>query len=118
MTALERMELLDKACELLGTADQLISSRMDGDGSKKCLIINLPFVYGMYFGVLGAKKLIDGEPVGNTELDFVNTMAANYAVVLDSLGVVPFEPYEQAMARLEAEGISFNDPFAKGDDAS
>lgn len=122
MTAQERMQLLEKACELLGMADQLISYREDKeDGTRECLVLDLPFVYGMFFGVLGAKKLIDGDPVGNTELDFVNIMAANYALVLDGLGVVPFEPYEQARARLEAAGISINKwPEAEqpGDDAS
>ena len=121
MTAQERMQLLEKACELLGTADQLISYREDKEnGTRECLVLDLP-VCGLFFGVLGTKKLIDGEPVGNTELEFINIMAANYAFMLDRLGVVRFEPHEQVMARLEAEGIVLNEMPATeqpGDDAS
>lgn len=121
MTAQERMQLLEKACELLNTADHLVISREDESGTKEALILDLPFVCGLFFGVLGTKKLIDGEPVGNTELEFINIMAANYAFMLDRLGVVRFEPHEQVMARLEAEGIVLNEMPATeqpGDDAS
>jgi hypothetical protein len=115
------MQLLEKACELLNTAEHLVSSREDENGTKEALVLDLPFVCGLFFGVLGTKKLIDGEPVGNTELEFINIMAANYAFMLDRLGVVRFEPHEQVMARLEAEGIVLNEMPATeqpGDDAS
>ena len=120
MTEQERMQLLDKACDVLSTADQIISYREDAqDGTRECLVLDLPFVYGLYFGALGAKKLIEGESLGNTELNFINIVAANYAFALDALGVVSFEPYEQVKTRLGAKYDSFFERAEQqGDDAS
>ena len=119
MTEQERMQLLDKACDVLSTADRIVSYREHKDGTIECLVLDLPFLYGLYYGAIGAKKLIEGDSVGNTELGFVNILAANYAHALDALGVVSFEPYEQVKARLGDKCISFFEtPEQPGDDAS
>lgn len=111
----EALEIIDGACEILNTSDQLIVTRgmIGNDNPDDALSIGKLYLWGLYFGLSGAKRLIDGEDMGNTPLEFVTHMATAYAIALSDVGAAQFLPYEAVMSQYEDS----KDAPAAGDDA-
>jgi len=118
LTLQERVKILDSAIDTLYQADMLISSRINEDGATECVVFEPDVVLAMFYGVLGAKKLLAGEPAGKTEVQFINLMTGALAAHLEATSDLIYEPYEQVKERLEAVGLSISIKQQPGDDAS